>query len=68
MRRALSILVRMVVVAAVVGVVRAVRADRSPERSLHGLQPVVGSIDTWPTVPRRPADEGALPAEPVDAR
>jgi hypothetical protein len=56
MRRALSFLVRMALVAAVVGVVRAVRGDRSPQRSLHGTQPVVGSIDTWPTVPRRPAD------------
>jgi hypothetical protein len=56
MRRLVSFLVRMVLVAAVVGVVRAVRADRSPERSLHGTQPVIGSIDTWPTVPRRPTD------------
>jgi hypothetical protein len=55
MRRMLSIVIRMAFLAVVVGIVRAVRADRSPERSLHGTQPVVGSIDTWPTVPRRPA-------------
>jgi hypothetical protein len=56
MRRAFSIVVRMALLAAVVGIVRAVRADRSPERSLHGTQPVVGSIDSWPPVPRRPTD------------
>jgi hypothetical protein len=46
----------MVFIAAVVGAVRALRAGRSPERSLDGTQPVIGSIDTWPTVPRRAAD------------
>jgi hypothetical protein len=56
MRRATSIVIGMALLAGVVGIVRAVRADRSPERSLHGTQPVVGSIDTWPPVPRRPTE------------
>ncbi len=56
MSRLLSLVIRLALVAAVVGVVRAVLADRSPRRSLHGTQPVVGSLDTWPEVPRRPTD------------
>jgi hypothetical protein len=56
MPRLLSLIIRLALVAVVVGVVRAVLADRSPRRSLHGTQPVVGSIDTWPEVPRRPTD------------
>jgi hypothetical protein len=56
MRRLLALVVRLVLVATMVGVVRAILADRSPQRSLHGTDPVIGSIDTWPTVPRRPAD------------
>jgi hypothetical protein len=56
MPRLLSLVVRLALLAAVVGVVRAVLADRSPRRALDGTQPVVGSIDTWPEVPRRPAD------------
>jgi hypothetical protein len=56
MRRLLALVVRLVLVATTVGVVRAILANRSPERSLHGTEPVIGSIDTWPTVPRRPAD------------
>ncbi len=54
--RLLTLVIRLALLAAVVGVVRAVLADRSPQRSLQGTQPVVGSIDTWPEVPRRPAD------------
>jgi hypothetical protein len=56
MRRSLAFAVRIALVAAVVGVVRAVLADRAPQRSLHGTEPLIGSIDTWPDVPRRPAD------------
>jgi len=55
-RRLLSIVVRLAVVAGVVRLVRAVRADLAPARALEGTRPVVGSIDTWPDVPRRPAD------------
>jgi hypothetical protein len=56
MRRVLTILIRTTLVAALLGVVRAVLLDRSPQRSLHGTEPVVGSLDTWPKVPRRPTD------------
>jgi hypothetical protein len=56
MRRLLSLAIRLALLAAVVGVVRAILADRSPRRALDGTQPLVGSIDTWPDVPRRPAD------------
>jgi hypothetical protein len=54
MRRTLWIVTRLAVVAVVIRLVRAVRADRAPVRALEGTRPVVGSIDTWPTVPRRP--------------
>ena len=56
MRRSLTFLVRLGLVAAAVAVVRAVLADRAPERGLHGTEPVIGSLDTWPAVPRRVAD------------
>ena len=56
MRRTLSILTRLAAVAVIIRLVRAVRADRHPARGLEGTRPVVGSIDTWPTVPRRPTD------------
>jgi hypothetical protein len=56
MLRLLTLVVRLAVLAAVVGVVRAVLADRSPRRALQGTQALVGSIDTWPEVPRRPTD------------
>jgi len=56
MSRLVSIVIRMALLAALVGVVRAVRADRVPQRSLRGTQPVVGSLDTWPVVPRRTTD------------
>jgi hypothetical protein len=54
MRRPLTIIVRLALVAAVLGAVRAVLLDRRPQRSLQGSEPVVGSLDTWPEVPRRP--------------
>jgi hypothetical protein len=50
MRRFLTII--LVIVA--LGVVREVMLDRAPRRGLHGEQPVIGSLDTWPDVPRRP--------------
>jgi hypothetical protein len=56
MPRALTFVVRAVLVAAIFGVVRAVLLDRGPQRSLHGAEPVVGSLDTWPEVPRRATD------------
>ncbi|HWE65126.1 MAG TPA: hypothetical protein VG298_00635 [Acidimicrobiales bacterium] len=51
MRRLLVI----IVVAALVALVRQLLLDRSPQRGLHGADPVIGSLDTWPAVPRRPA-------------
>jgi hypothetical protein len=50
MRRLLAIFV----VLAVLGIVREILLERSPHKSLHGESPVIGSLDTWPPVPRRP--------------
>jgi hypothetical protein len=52
MRRLLVVMVTIVLMA----LVREILLDRSPRRDLHGASPVIGSLDTWPTVPRRPAD------------
>jgi hypothetical protein len=38
-------------------VVRRILLDRSPRQDLRG-QPVIGSLDTWPDVPRRPTPGG----------
>jgi hypothetical protein len=54
MRRLLRALVRAAIVIAVVMVVREVLLDRAPRRALHGSEPVIGSLDTWPAVPRKP--------------
>jgi hypothetical protein len=54
MRRLVSGLVRAVIVIVVVAVVREILLDRTPEQALHGREPVLGSLDTWPAVPRRP--------------
>ena len=54
MRRLLSTLLRAALVA-VLATVRAVLLDRAPRRGLHGDRPVIGSLDTWPAVPRKPA-------------
>jgi hypothetical protein len=51
MRRLLVIVGTGLLLAAV----RQVLLDRTPRRSLHGSEPVIGSLDTWPVVPRRPA-------------
>jgi hypothetical protein len=53
MRHLLWFLVRATVVIVVVAVVRAVLLDRAPQRALHGGAPVIGSLDTWPAVPRK---------------
>jgi hypothetical protein len=55
MRRMLWALVRFGLVIAVLALVRAVLLDRAPQRALHGTDPVIGSLDTWPEVPRKPA-------------
>jgi hypothetical protein len=54
MRHLLWILVRTAIVIVVVAVVRAILLDRAPQRALNGGAPVIGSLDTWPTVPRNP--------------
>ena len=54
MRHLLWTLVRAALVVAVVATVRAVLLDRAPQRALHGGEPVIGSLDTWPAVPRKP--------------
>jgi len=54
-RRLLWFFVRAAVVIVVVAVVRAVLLDRAPQRALQGRAPVIGSLDTWPAVPRKPA-------------
>ena len=53
MRRLLSTLFR----AGVLAVVRAVLLARAPRRELHRGEPVIGSLDTWPAVPRKPEPE-----------
>ena len=54
MRRLLWTAIRAALVIAVLAVVRAVLLDRAPRRALHGSEPVIGSLDTWPAVPRKP--------------
>ena len=56
MRRLVRTLVRAAIVIVVVAVVREILLERTPEKALHGSQPVIGSLDTWPAVPRKPAD------------
>jgi hypothetical protein len=56
MRRLFTLVTRAALVVAVIGVVRAVLSDRAPQRPLHGADPVIGSLDTWPKVPRRVTD------------
>ena len=54
MRRLVSTLVRALVVIVVLAVIREILLDRTPEKALHGGEPVIGSLDTWPAVPRKP--------------
>jgi hypothetical protein len=54
-RRLVAIILRAALVAAVVAVVRTVLLERQPNRPLEGDAPVIGSLDTWPDVPRKPA-------------
>jgi hypothetical protein len=53
MRRFLTIALRTALAAALFAVVRQILLDRQPQQALRG-QPVIGSLDTWPDVPRRP--------------
>jgi len=54
MRRLLWSLFRAALIVAVLAVVGAVLLDRAPRRELHRDEPVIGSLDTWPAVPRKP--------------
>jgi hypothetical protein len=56
MRRLLTLAFRAALVAVVLGLVRVALSDRAPQRPLHGNEPVIGSLDTWPKVPRRVTD------------
>jgi hypothetical protein len=54
MRRLVSIFVRALIVVVVMAVIREILLERAPEKALHGGEPVIGSLDTWPAVPRKP--------------
>jgi hypothetical protein len=54
MRRRLGALFRIALIVGALAVVRALLLDRAPQRALRGDEPVIGSLDTWPTVPRKP--------------
>ena len=54
MRRLFSTLFRAALIIGALGIVRAVLLDRAPRRELHRDEPVIGSLDTWLTVPRKP--------------
>jgi hypothetical protein len=56
MRRLLSTLSRAALVIGALAVVRALLLDRAPRRELRAGEPVIGSLDTWPDVPRKPKD------------
>ena len=56
MRHLLWTLIRAALVIAVLAVVREILLDRAPQRAIQaqGREPVIGSLDTWPAVPRKP--------------
>ena len=58
-RRLLSTLLRAALIVGALAIVRAVLLDRAPRRELHRGEPVIGSLDTWPAVPRKPQDSTA---------
>jgi hypothetical protein len=55
MRRLLWFMVRAGLLVAVLAVVRSILLDRAPQRAFVGDEPIIGSLDTWPAVPRKPA-------------
>jgi hypothetical protein len=55
-RRLVWTLARIALVLAAMALLRQVLLDRGPRQALHGDDPVIGSLDTWPAVPRKPAD------------
>jgi hypothetical protein len=54
MRRLLWTLLKAAAFVAVLAIVRSVLVDRAPRRALLGDEPIIGSLDTWPAVPRKP--------------
>jgi hypothetical protein len=54
-RRHVWTLARIALVLAAMAVLRQILLDRGPRQALHGDEPVIGSLDTWPDVPRKPA-------------
>jgi hypothetical protein len=54
MRRLCRTLLRAALLIGLLAAVRAVLLDRAPRRELHRDEPVIGSLDTWPAVPRKP--------------
>jgi hypothetical protein len=50
MRRVIS----AVLIIIILGIVREMLLDRTPRQQLEDGNPVIGSLDTWPAVPRRP--------------
>jgi hypothetical protein len=56
MRRLLPTLLRALLIIGVLAIVRTVLLDRAPQRAIqaNGREPVIGSLDTWPEVPRKP--------------
>jgi hypothetical protein len=53
MRRLVRAGIRLAVMMAVLAVVRQVLVEREPQRAINGNEPVLGSLDTWPAVPRK---------------
>jgi hypothetical protein len=51
----LATILRWTLLAAAVVATLVVRRDLAPRRSLRGTDPLIGSLDTWPEVPRRAA-------------
>jgi hypothetical protein len=53
-RRLMWTLARIALLLAAMALLRQVLLDRGPRQTLHGDDPVIGSLDTWPDVPRKP--------------
>jgi hypothetical protein len=53
MRKLLKVLFLMALAAAVAYAARGLLDERAPRRELTGDGPVVGSLDTWPPVPKK---------------
>lgn len=55
MRHLLKLLLLVGVAAGAAYVVRGLRDERAPRRELSGDGPILGSLDSWPPVPKKPA-------------